>query len=367
MKKTNVILGVLFLSVGFTALSQKKGTGLLRDDAGYKSIPMIEKPLGFGDNLPSSYSLMDYVPSQIADQGSLQTCAGWASTYYLATMEYAIAKKIKDKNVINSLVYDPLDSYNAFSVKIDGKDEGCQNGSGMNTLADWMVNNDVKRLNIDPASCGSSKGDFKGSVLDFTDCNRLFDQFTDMEEQITATCQSLVNNHPVLIGIFPPDTFMEVGSDGIFNSGGLPYNSNNGHAMCVIGYDDNKLGGCFIVANSWGGSWGDKGFVYIKYQDFFNYAMYGISFETEVKTISTTTVGCASGDCNSGYGVSLLKKKTTGLFEGFFADGKPYEGIYTVYSGVPTKGDVKLMKKLIKKNSGQAIYSNSTMIGVIID
>ena len=32
------------------------------------------------------------------------------------------------------------------------------------------------------------------------------------------------------------------------------------HAMCIVGYDDNLNGGSFIVENSWGNTWGDKGF-----------------------------------------------------------------------------------------------------------
>ncbi len=36
-----------------------------------------------------------------------------------------------------------------------------------------------------------------------------------------------------------------------------------GHAVCCVGYDDHKQS--FIVRNSWGTSWGDKGHFYIPY------------------------------------------------------------------------------------------------------
>lgn len=367
MKKANVVLGVLFLSIGMTSIAQKKGTGLKRDDAGYKAIPMIEKPMGFGENLPSSYSLAAYIPGEIGDQGQMGTCTGWSSTYYLASMEYAIKNNIKDKNVVSALTYDPYFTYNAVLTANGQSLEGCSDGTGLDEIASWLLKNDVKRKNIDPSYCAETNSTFKGSALDFTNYNRLFDYYTNYEDIITSTCQSLVNNHPVFIGMFFPDSFFDVSSDGVFNSGGAEINWDNGHALCVVGYDDNKLGGCFTVVNSWDRSWGDNGLVYIKYKDYFNYVVYGISFETEVKTISTSTVGCSSGDCNSGYGQAILKKKTTGIYEGYFANGKPTEGIYAVYSGMPTKGDTKLMKKLVKKNSGQAIYSNGVVVGVIID
>jgi hypothetical protein len=35
--------------------------------------------------------------------------------------------------------------------------------------------------------------------------------------------------------------------------------------MTIVGYDDMVNGGSFIVANSWGNTWGYKGFAYIPY------------------------------------------------------------------------------------------------------
>ena len=37
-----------------------------------------------------------------------------------------------------------------------------------------------------------------------------------------------------------------------------------GHAILVMGYDDEL--GCFIVRNSWGSKWGDKGYFYMPYE-----------------------------------------------------------------------------------------------------
>lgn len=42
-------------------------------------------------------------------------------------------------------------------------------------------------------------------------------------------------------------------------------NSLGGHAVSIVGYDDTKQ--AFIIRNSWGTEWGDKGFVYISYED----------------------------------------------------------------------------------------------------
>ena len=41
-----------------------------------------------------------------------------------------------------------------------------------------------------------------------------------------------------------------------------------GHAVCIVGYDDNK--GTFKVRNSWSEKWGDKGYCYFPYKYILN-------------------------------------------------------------------------------------------------
>jgi hypothetical protein len=46
--------------------------------------------------------------------------------------------------------------------------------------------------------------------------------------------------------------------------------------MCVVGYDDEKFGGAFEIQNSWGANWGDKGYVWVRYEDFANFVYQAI-------------------------------------------------------------------------------------------
>jgi len=38
-----------------------------------------------------------------------------------------------------------------------------------------------------------------------------------------------------------------------------------GHVVALVGFDDAVEGGCFIVRNSWGESWADRGYAYLPY------------------------------------------------------------------------------------------------------
>ena len=44
-----------------------------------------------------------------------------------------------------------------------------------------------------------------------------------------------------------------------------------GHAVTLIGYDDNKYGGSFLIFNSWGEDFGNNGKMWIPYKEFFKY------------------------------------------------------------------------------------------------
>ena len=73
--------------------------------------------------------------------------------------------------------------------------------------------------------------------------------------------QALALDFPVPFGttLFP--AFEDVGSDGkVPMPSGSPI---GGHAMLIVGYDTGKQ--VYIVRNSWGTEWGDKGYCYFPY------------------------------------------------------------------------------------------------------
>lgn len=69
--------------------------------------------------------------------------------------------------------------------------------------------------------------------------------------------------------------------DSYYNSNTYSYyykgNGNYNHAICIVGWDDNYSktnfignppgNGAFIIRNSWGSDWGDKGYFYVSYYD----------------------------------------------------------------------------------------------------
>jgi C1A family cysteine protease len=73
----------------------------------------------------------------------------------------------------------------------------------------------------------------------------------------------LADNLPFVFGISVYNSFYRANSNGNVP---MPVQSDNllgGHALLCVGYNDDKK--VFIVRNSWGESWGDKGYCYIPY------------------------------------------------------------------------------------------------------
>ena len=67
---------------------------------------------------------------------------------------------------------------------------------------------------------------------------------------------------PVVIAMYGLETGFLYYSGGVYHYGGTP-GVNGGHAMCIVGYDDDLQ--AFEVRNSWGSSWGLGGYWWCGY------------------------------------------------------------------------------------------------------
>src|SRR5690348_13917644 len=71
----------------------------------------------------------------------------------------------------------------------------------------------------------------------------------DVKKVLSAGC-------PVHISMNTGAAFSDVGRDGVFNAAEAPWGQHGRHAMLMVGY----TGNFFILKNSWGTDWGDKGY-----------------------------------------------------------------------------------------------------------
>lgn len=282
----------------FTNISQannfKRGTGLIFDDEQYNKT-LISTPLLRGEynNLPKSFSIQKYAPIP-KNQGSYGTCVGWATAYSARTILYNIKNDITDRNLAVKLAFSPSYVYNQIS-----SDKKCQDGTFIHDALNIIQYQGVPKLSEFIYKCDKEITSFdkelasKNKIKNFKKLFEIYDI-----NKINPVRKSLSENKPVVIGMTCCTSSFEksYGKD-VWDISITDNEPSFGHAMTIVGYDDKKYGGAFLVMNSWGEEWGNKGFIWIRYNDFKRFTKYAyeliesdyndsLSGELEFKTIN---------------------------------------------------------------------------------
>jgi len=278
MKKPLLIL--LFVPLSFFTNLYSQGLNFSSKED-IESLSEFEpNNFGFTELLPFKYSLEKYVPT-VLSQGSASTCVGYALGYYaLSTMHnIKFNRTYWAEKVVNS--FDPLYAY-AMAGSWQ-KETNCSSGLQMLEAMKTFSEFGNKKMFFGPnKDCEDSiSGDEYEDAADYIS-PYILESFSFIQSYnrnyIENVKKSIYNGQPVITGIGLTDSFdllMGSSSDSSVSDLWSPDESEEktgGHAVCVIGYDDNKYGGSFRVVNSWGKDYGDKGYFWIKYDDLQKYS-----------------------------------------------------------------------------------------------
>ena len=265
--------------------------------------------LGFSEKLPSSYSLRKYCPP-VGNQGNYGTCVGWATSYAGMSIMHNIQNNITKSSEKLLYAFDPLYIY---TIVKDDEDVDCGEGIPTKNAVIALSQYGCKRLFIaEKTGCIPELSDEIISYGKPFKINQNISKLPERENKLELIKNKVAQNKPLIIGVkYSNPKFI---SNGLwdFNS----KNSLGGHAMCLIGYDDNKFGGSFEIMNSWGKESGDNGFIWIKYEDFFNVVdeVYLMNLKNEN---SDPNISCQFGDCYNGYSQQTNNNNT---YEGEFQE-----------------------------------------------
>ncbi|MEL6696415.1 MAG: C1 family peptidase [Bacteroidota bacterium] len=251
--------------------------GATLDDQKYRETEIFE-PLAYGsDGTPTRYSLEKFAPRRL-NQGPQGSCVGWASAYAARTILHA---QSTGQNP-NSAAFSPSFLYNYIALP----NSNCQ-GSYLPDAMQFMKQNGALPLQTfpyDPSTCRIGATDQQknqASQFRTRGYQRLTLSRSQRSPDIRAIRQYIAKGGPVVIGMEVGGTFMTP-----MEGQRMWYPTRNdyarrgygGHAMCVIGYDDNMEGGAFQIMNSWGPQWGENGIAWVRYKDFQEFVMeaYGL-------------------------------------------------------------------------------------------
>jgi hypothetical protein len=284
---------ILTFALSATALINAQGLNFSTKEQISKIDKYDFETKGYATALPNSYSLEKYVPPILEQEGG--TCLGYASLYYgLSTM---YNRKFNITSEVEKFAYS-FDPY--FIYTLLNKSSNCDEGMNFEEAFELQSKMGAKKM-FYPSflDCDSEINQEKlNRVTKYSTPYKITNYYSTDHENInfiTNVKKALCAGFPVMVGVELKESFdpyntnkniYGVKNDGVWNP--KPNEKpNGGHAMCVIGYDNLKFGGCFKLANSWGTEYGEEGFVYIKYADFKKSVKEAYIFEIEdSKTIN---------------------------------------------------------------------------------
>jgi hypothetical protein len=269
MVKKFVILG-LVLAIAARLVAQdhlEYPLNTVLDEKLYESLPRKPAlaPRAY-ETLPKAVSLKAYAPSP-GDQAPYGTCVGWAAAYAARTIAESRALGRKDRAEITANAFSPVYTYKTVST-----DPECQEGASISEALDMMktkgavrilsyeFNTDITKIPLS-SYANSKKYPIAGYVTLYQSLHA-----SGTLSQLSLVKKSLAEGKPVIIGMNTPPSFFEPGD--VWRPRENPQGFYGGHAVCVVGYDDEKEGGAFEVLNSWGKKWGRAGFTWIPYNTF---------------------------------------------------------------------------------------------------
>ena len=271
MKKASFLILFLFSLIWLSA--QEYSTGMLFDDAKYEEIAqkVTLTTRSFGNNVPASSSLKKYAPYP-KSQGQTGTCVAWAAAYAARTIVAAKNNGWTDRNMITNKALSPGFLYKHIKSK---SDFSCQNGAYISDALDIMKSKGVPYFSTANELCYQnieSSWFNEAQKFKIDDYAKLFGSNETKEYKIKRIKKSLAEGNPVIFGMYVTHSFYN--AKDVWNPIETPSNNLGGHAMCLVSYDDNKYGGAFEIQNSWGTNWGNKGYSWVRYDDFIEYTKY---------------------------------------------------------------------------------------------
>lgn len=268
--------------------------------------------LGSG-NLPASVDLKPYMPP-IGNQGVYGTCVAWAAGYYARTIAEAVIKGFNSTQ-LSSPINQFSPKYLFLSIPNNLKGANCA-GTQISYALESMKTGGISNLSLVPYN---NLGDCSSSLLQsnwLTEAQtHKIERFNAISKSIQAIKIELASKRAVIIASRLPDEFMNWNNGSAVLSQGASYSQYGGpgHALTIVGYDDAKQ--AFQIANSWGSSWGDNGYIWIDYNYAINtFIAAGNLYTLEIPTITPTPTPSSTVDVASViYSDIQVTNSSTGL------------------------------------------------------
>lgn len=259
--------------------------GLILEDEGYAKIPQLTVADGLKTSeMPASVDLSSYCPS-VRNQGDVYSCVGWAVGYGALTMKKAIKYNWQNKQKINEQAYSAMFIYNQI------KRGDCSQGARISDALAFLKNRGdclARHFDTDIEDCEMQPNENMLSQINLdtiTDYLSLFGVDATKKQKIGSLIRALASKEPIIVGMSVRKNFYQLQGAKYWWPDLGNSTPAGGHAMVVVGYD--LASASFLLFNSWGKDWGNKGFIRIKFDDFGAFCKYAFIIQMGQNQLTT--------------------------------------------------------------------------------
>jgi C1A family cysteine protease len=254
---------LLLIAVMLTSCSKKQGpegSGLQFTDTVTLNKVINAKPPFLGSShVPPSVDLSTKMPPP-GNQGAQNSCVGWSIAYGMKSYQEKEARnwELTDgESIKKEHVFSPAYIYNQIN---HGEDKGSRFTDAFNVVQ----TKGVASLEKDPYD----DKDFTTKPNDDANTEASYYKIAWAKKidpkDIDGLKSYLAKGYPIIIAISFDHAFMDFNGPAVVTT--MEPGAAMGHAMLVVGYDEDKK--CFRIMNSWGTGWRDGGFCWFTYDLF---------------------------------------------------------------------------------------------------
>jgi hypothetical protein len=194
----------------------------------------------------------------IGDQENTGSCVGWASTDGVMRYHLVTAGRLGQKELVSPrCTWMSSKETDQFVARPETFIE--QAGTSLKAAMDICRKYGVVPETMLPFHLKTAM--YTGKEDDFfaTAALRRASAYFNMAKNFSQWRTWVASNGPIMVGLNVDATWDNATATKGLLDVFMPNTVRGGHAVCVVGYTKN---GRFILRNSWGTSWGDKGFGY---------------------------------------------------------------------------------------------------------
>jgi hypothetical protein len=192
----------------------------------------------------------------IGDQGSTGSCVGWATADSVLRWHFVKAGRLSAKQTLSPrfiwMAAKETDEFNDRPTTFIEKD-----GTSLKAALDIARRYGAVEDTILPFATGMLYADEVATFYAIASQLKI-SSYINLGRNLGQWRRWIANNGPILTRLDCDDNWMNARATNGRLDAYDAMSMQGGHAVALVGYDQNQ----FIVRNSWGDGWGDKGFAY---------------------------------------------------------------------------------------------------------